>query len=424
MKGTYIRMDRIIRMLNMHPIIKRMLRPFYKLLAKIYRKNMQRHSQKENNMVCKNTIYFDITSHSVAEVKTGIQRVVSKFLTYLQEVAGEDYDMICISGLGGYHAIEKDSYQMQVDVVLAPKAGDIYLSIDSNPVQSYEYWDTLRAWQKNGCKIIACVYDLVYIKYPEYVADKNAVLLLSRWLYHAASNFDGLICISKTVENEMIDWMHSNKIHNSKLKTGYFHLGGDFIHAPVKVKDSSYAFFDQLAKNKPIMFLSVATIEPRKGYLELVEAFEVIAKNNIEAILIIVGRTGWKYDDVVDKIISSSSYNRSVFWFSDCEDNILDIIYQIADYYISGSYYEGFGLGIIEASKKGLPVVLRDIPVNREVSENKGLYYKNVQELCEIIEKIVSNHDILLEQKKISVLSWEESVSMAWKSILEMVWEE
>ena len=416
-------MEKIIKVLNAHPRLKSIHRPIYRQI----KKNCETFKKKEVNSSIqivtneKKVIYFDITSHSVTDIKTGIQRVVRKFLDYIVEMTGDEYDVICISGLNGYHAIDKDTYQSRNDLMLTPKEGDIYLSIDSNPVQPYEYWDTLSAWQQNGCKIIACVYDLVYIKYPQYVAEQNAVVLLSRWLKHATSNFDGLICISKTVEDELTQWIEENKIHNSKLKTGYFHLGGDFIGTSTSMKDSTSAFFNRMCRNKPLIFIAVATIEPRKGYIELVEAFEELAKKGVDATLVIVGRVGWKYDEIVEKITCSNCYNKSVFWFSDCEDNVLEVLYQIADCYISGSYYEGFGLGIIEASSKGLPVLLRDRPINREVSENKGLYYKDVEALVNIIEEIDKNNNALLEQKKINSLSWKESVAMAWTTIQGMI---
>lgn len=411
------------KIIDMHPRLKSILRPFYRLAVKLYHhiKNRQSPLPVQTITSDKKIIYFDITSHAVSDVKTGIQRVVAKFLEYLDKTTGDSYDIVCISGLDGYHVIEKDTFCPRNDLKLAPGDGDIYLSIDLNPVQPYEYWDTLQAWQANGCKLIACVYDLVYIKYPEYVASNYAVRLLSRWLKFATDKFDGLLCISATIENELLAWISDSHIHNGKLKTAYFHLGGDFIHASVQVKNPVSVFFEQVYKNKPLTFIAVGTIEPRKGYAELVDAFEELAKENIDAVLLIVGRTGWKYEEIVKKITASECYNRTVFWFSDCEDNLLEILYQAADCYISGSYYEGFGLGITEASGKGLPVLLRDIPVNREVSENKGLYFKDAMDLAAVIKKAVQNTDILREQKRIHVLSWEESVAMAWKSIQRMV---
>lgn len=415
-------MKRIKKILKAHPYIKRILMPFYRYSEKIYKKHINgfsKHLSASSTVSDKKKIYFDITSHSVSDVKTGIQRVVANFLEYLENITGDDYEIICISGLNGYHVIDKDTFS-ESDLKLNPGHGDIYLSIDSNPVQPYEYWDTLKAWQLNGCKLIACVYDLVYIKYPEYVADQNAVDLLSRWLKHAAMNFDGLICISQTVEYELLAWMRDSNIHNEKLKTGYFHLGGDFINTSL-YKESASAFFKQISRQKPLTFLAVATIEPRKGYLELVDAFEKLEKDHFDPFLVIVGRIGWKCEEIVKKITGSKCYNKTIFWLSDCEDDLLEILYQICDCYISGSYYEGFGLGIIEASSKGLPVLLRDLSVNREVSENKGLYYKNKEELVYIIKKIVQNTDLLDEQSKIRSLSWKESVAMAWESIQNMI---
>lgn len=408
-------MIEIKKRLSEHPHIKSILIPLYKFLQRIPPFILASKAESD-----KKKIYFDITSHSVSNVKTGIQRVVAKFLEYFEKITGDDYEFVCISGLNGYHVIDQDTF-LALDKSIHPGYGDIYLSIDSNPVQPYEYWDTLKTWQRNGCRLIACVYDLVYIKYPEYVQDQNAAALLSRWLKHAAQNFDGLICISQTVEHELLAWMHDSQIHNPRLKTGFFHLGADFIHTASYKKDSASVFFRQACKNKPLTFLAVATIEPRKGYADLVEAFERLDKEHVDASLIIVGRVGWKYEDIVKKMTASNCFNKTIFWFSDCDDQLLEILYQISDCYISGSYYEGFGLGIIEASNQGLPVLLRDIPVNREVSENKGMYYKNREELALMIKKAVKNTQLLHMQNKIQLLSWEESVAMAWESIRKMI---
>ena len=65
--------------------------------------------------------------------------------------------------------------------------------------------------------------------------------------------------------------------------------------------------------------------------------------------------------------------------------------------------------------------MLRDLSVNREVSENKGLYYKNNEELELIIKKVVKHTELLHMQNKIQSLSWEESTAMAWASIQKMV---
>ena len=415
----------------MKRIIKKLLTPFPGV--KIFlRKVYNRIKKNENALVQQNpiikkyskkVIFFDITSHSVSEVKTGIQRVVSKFIEYIQEVVGDKYVIECISGLGGYHIIDMYTYQPDFQTMICLREGDIYLSIDFNPVQPYEYWDTLKQWQDNGCKLYACVYDLVYEKYPEYVADKEAVRLLSRWLHHATANFDGLICISKTVEMELREWIKQNSIKNSKLQTGYFYLGADFDDNEKDENDSTIDFFKSICSTEKTNFLAVSTIEPRKGYDELISAFESALDKGNNVNLLIVGRKGWKYKETVKKIINSKYYNNSIFWFSDCNDEMLGVLYSLADCFVTNSYYEGFGLGIIEASNRGLPLLLRDIPINREVSNGQALYFKTETDLVEILGNIAVNRNLIADQDKLKALSWKESVQMAWNTLEKMMKE-
>ena len=295
--------------------------------------------------------------------------------------------------------------------------------IDFNPVQPVEYWKTLNEWQKNGCKIISCVYDLVYEKYPQYVADPEAVKLLSRWLRHATSKFDGLICISKTVENELQEWIRINRIKNESLRTDFFHLGADFLSKEENgLEDSSDAFFEKTKIIGEYVFLAVSTIEPRKGYAELVESFERAMEFGAKANLVIVGRLGWKYDEIVHKIVNSKYYNKSIFWFSDCDDEILNALYHVSDCFVTSSYYEGFGLGIIEASNRGLPLLMRDIPINREVANDKGLYFETGTDLVDCILRICDDSKVDVNQNKINALTWENSVGMAWNAIKKMIY--
>lgn len=412
-------MRRIKAFVEEFPFLKRILRPIYLLYKKVFKGQVYIEEPVKSIASSKPVIFFDITSFSVCGKKTGIQRVVGKFLEYLEEIIADKYDLVYISGLDGYHVIKKEDYSPVPNLSISPKQGDIYLSIDHNPVQPYEYWGSLKEWQSNGCKLIACVYDLVYELYPEFIESNNAVYLLDRWLRHATSNFDGLIAISKTVENELKVWMAENEIYNPKLKVDYFHLGGDFENKK-EDNDSTEALFSKLSNSNIQLFLSVATVEPRKGYMELVDAFESALEQNAEVMLVIVGRLGWKCDDIASRILNSKYYNDGIFWLSDCSDELLKAIYGLSDCYISGSYYEGFGLGIIEASSKGLPVLLRDIPINREVSENKGLYYKSTEDLIRVLIDVSSNKELLI-QERINSLCWKESVEMAWVAIQKMV---
>ena len=364
----------------------------------------------------KKCIYFDVTSYSVNTQKTGIWRVVNNFIKYLPKSIGNDYELVFISGLhGGYKIVDADTFLPKNEWAISPKEGDVYISIDHNPVQPVEYWGQLKEWKANGCKFIACVYDLVYVFHPEYVATDDAVFLMTRWLNHVGKNFDLLISISRSVQNELLCWLGQNNIHNKSLKTDYFYLGCDIENS--KGNDSLSNLIEMIRGKDKKLFVAVSTIEPRKGYKDLLAAFDKVFAENDEIMFVIVGRRGWKNEDIEDRIINSKYYNKRLFWLSNCDDVLLNTIYNISDYYISGSYYEGFGLGVIEAASKGLPVILRDIPIYREITDGKAKYFTDIDAAAKIINDC-SKHDFVpVEINDKMLISWEKSVEVAWEKI-------
>ncbi len=360
-------------------------------------------------------IWYDVTSYCEnREHKNGVNRVVANVLNNLRIVADE-YEVVCISGFSGkYRVVDSNTFNYRKEKV-EPIEGDIYLSVDLNPVQPYVLWKEIEKWQKRGCKIVGCVYDLVYITYPEYVSDNNAVFLLERWLCHAVSHYDGLVCISKTVNDELLDFAKNRGIDCPQLLTDYFHLGGDFDHEG-NDSETTTALLSKVRNNKTI-YIAVSTIEPRKGYDILVEGFErAYNKGAHNSILIIVGREGWKSEDYVKQIKNSKRYNHTIFWYKNCDDAVLDMLYRVSDYYISASHYEGFNLGIVEASQRGLPCILSDISIHHEVSGEKALYFSDPEELANIIlEKNEGETNIV--DSPIPYLSWRESTEMLWKAV-------
>ncbi len=394
----------------------------YRSYVKLVSARRELRYRKKLNLEKKNTIWFDVTSfcenHST---NNGVNRVVRNVLEYLPQIT-EKYNFVCVSGITGkYHPVDMKKYSVKRKLPINPLPGDIYLSIDLNPVQPVALWSELGQWQSRGCKIIGCVYDLVYILYPEFVSDSNAVVLLERWLRHAASYYDGLICISETVENELHNWMRKEGIENPRLKTGFFHLGCDFIQKNEESAPSEEVrlFLDKI-ENKQV-YIAVSTIEPRKGYDLLIDSFEMAKERGMKnSALIIVGRKGWKSEEIVKKIGNSDLNEQSIFWFSDCDDTTLDILYKHSDYYVSCSHYEGFNLGIVEAAQRGIPSVLSDIPVHHEVSGDNALFFEGSDSLADLILKL-ENENTVVETNGIKSISWQESAGMIWNAVNRVI---
>jgi glycosyltransferase involved in cell wall biosynthesis len=101
-------------------------------------------------------------------------------------------------------------------------------------------------------------------------------------------------------------------------------------------------------------FLAVGTIEPRKNYGIVLDAFEALRADHPAAGLVIVGRPGWHDDLLLERLRASPV---GVTWRNDVSDGELDELYRGAQAVVVASVTEGFGLPVIEALAHGVPVL-------------------------------------------------------------------
>jgi glycosyltransferase involved in cell wall biosynthesis len=128
----------------------------------------------------------------------------------------------------------------------------------------------------------------------------------------------------------------------------------------------------------------VGTIEPRKGYLPVLDAFDQLWGQGLDVNLIIVGAEGWRHlprdmrrtiPQILARVHSHCERGKRLFWLNGPSDEYLEKIYASSSCLIAASEGEGFGLPLIEAAQHGLPVIARDIPVFREVAGEHAFYF-------------------------------------------------
>ena len=112
----------------------------------------------------------------------------------------------------------------------------------------------------------------------------------------------------------------------------------------------------------------ISTIEPRKGYDELVAAATkaILAGANIK--FIIVGRLGWVSDSFRAEFARFiQDFSDRVEWHENATDDEISDFVSEADIFLSPTRGEGFGIPVTEALLAGLPSLARDIPVYQEL---------------------------------------------------------
>jgi glycosyltransferase involved in cell wall biosynthesis len=109
--------------------------------------------------------------------------------------------------------------------------------------------------------------------------------------------------------------------------------------------------------------VAVGTIEPRKNYLMLIEAFESVSNSrpDLGLQLVIAGGQGWKSDEVLDRIERSPA-RRKIILSGYLTDVDLRSLYSSCTVSVYPSQYEGFGLPPLEAMACGAPVLCSKIP--------------------------------------------------------------
>lgn len=133
--------------------------------------------------------------------------------------------------------------------------------------------------------------------------------------------------------------------------------------------------FDEIKKIYDLpqrYILTLSTLEPRKNMRILIEAFYNIA-DKVDYDLVLVGRKGWKIDDLLDEYRVKKRIHITGF----VKDEHLSAVYKNAMCFVFPSLYEGFGLPPIEALSLGVPVISSDAASLPEVLMDSAVYFKS-----------------------------------------------
>jgi glycosyltransferase involved in cell wall biosynthesis len=157
----------------------------------------------------------------------------------------------------------------------------------------------------------------------------------------------------------------------------------------------------------------VGTIEPRKGHIEILDAFQLLWEDKIDCNLVVVGRGGWGVNGLLEILSTHPEVGKRLIWIEHASDEYLDQIYSACCSLIAASYGEGFGLPLIEAAQRKLPIIARDIPVFREVAGEDAYFFSGSS--AQIISTEIVKWLKLYKEgrnpnsEKIHYINWQES---------------
>jgi glycosyltransferase involved in cell wall biosynthesis len=387
----------------------------WEMLKQVLRKNHFHRNHK--------VMFVDVSELIHRDQNTGIQRVVRSILQELLTNGVEGYEVAPVYAntetLGYRRATQFTARFLKQEPVTAEdewiqfQAGDIFFGLDVQfaviPSQAPFYQELRRS----GVEIVFMVHDLLPLLSPHFF-EGGVLEFYEKWLLTIAQVADGIVCVSKAVADELIEWLDQKAPSRlSPIQLGWSHNGADIISSkPTMGLPNDAPLVLSMLSKRPT-FLAVGTLEPRKGHWQMLEAFEMLWKKGVEINLVFVGKEGWNIAILKERILNNTYLGERLFWLVGISDEYLEKVYQVSSCLLSPSQGEGFGLPIVEGAQKGLPMIVRDIPVFREVAGTYATYFSGLNggDLAATIEKWVGDHSRgkVIKSDGMPWLTWSQS---------------
>lgn len=234
---------------------------------------------------------------------------------------------------------------------------------------------------QSGIPSVVTIHDLIFIRYPQFYK------YIDRKIYNykfqkACQVANRIIAISEMTKQDII---RTYKINEEKIDVVYQGCDESFQQTITQEK------MNDIQKRYHIpshYILYVGSIEERKNLLLIVRALQQLNK---DIHLIAIGKRT-PYTDIVEAYIKENNMQQQVSILSNVPFDDLPGFYQMADLFIYPSFFEGFGIPIIEALHSNVPVIAATGSCLEEAGGPDSLYVEpnDVNDLREKIDWILS----------------------------------
>ena len=268
--------------------------------------------------------------------------------------------------------------------------------------------------KKMNIPTIVTVHDAIPWKLPHYNRR------LRSKLYHwnakmALKKADHLLTVSNFSKGELESLL--------PLKEG------EITVTPLAAETINLSDIPQELELRRKYLLYVGGYDYRKNVPLLMIAYQKFIANHYPIDLILVNGKNWRLESyITDAFTEKIAGNIPVkpkgkMIFTDpLSDEELAALYKKAAALVHASHYEGFNLPLVEAMKHGLPMVVADIPVNREVAGDAAFYVDPTDEdtFGLGLHSYLNNQTL---QKELAKNSLRRSSEFDWAKTAQQTWE-
>lgn len=258
--------------------------------------------------------------------------------------------------------------------------------------------------------VVVSVHDVSYLEHPQYFTRFR-----SRQLR---------ITVRRTVESAAAV-LTPSEFSRDAILTHYAIHPGKVVVVPNAVSPVFRPIDRQVAASavertfgiRGPFVLTVGDLQPRKNHLGLLRAFQSVVRSlpQLPHRLVFIGKETW-YSKELHRAVQSSEVRERVDFTGFIEDADLVNFYNACDLFVFPSFYEGFGLPILEAMACGRAVACSSITAMPEVADGAGILFDphSTQEMAGAIADVLRDAELRgrmerLGMQRAAQFSWEQS---------------
>jgi len=363
-------------------------------------------------------IVLDVTIVTRPDKVTGIERVALETVKSIlmdKKFRIEEHTFFLLCSNKGYDMVLKEIQKLpdipKVKLYKSTTENRIYtdqvwLPSKINSIKpDYVYYTTLGVPIFNRYPFAMIIHDAVAWALPNTISKGMKYYykpIIEKAAHH--KKLDKIMTVSNYSKSEIVRYL---KINEEKIFVNYLGISETFFND----SNNETNYIPTLLKYNISgdYIIALGTLEPRKNIYGLIRSFGLLKRNyGYKGKLVIVGRKGW-----IDKLKVEDDLKDDILFTGYVDDEELPILLKCSSLFVFPSFYEGFGLPLIESMALGVPVVSSDRTSLLEIGEGACKFFnpEDHKEMAEVIHKVLVDETVLKDmadkgKKKASQFSW------------------
>ncbi|TXF85436.1 glycosyltransferase [Neolewinella aurantiaca] len=258
-----------------------------------------------------------------------------------------------------------------------------------------------------GKRVLLTVHDFSHLLFPEYHEDLN-VESAEKGMQSAIAARASFLSVSSATEDDL------KRLYQPPAES--LHLvpeaaDTDFFNTEAAKTNPANVFMEYGIPSSPYL-MCLSTIEPRKNLANTIKAFLQLKQDNpdLDCNLVVCGKKGWKTDEIFADLPADLP---GVIFTGFVNDADLPVLYAHARALCYVSFYEGFGLPIVEAMSCGTPTIYGNNSSLPEVAGDGGIGVdpNDLPEIAAAMHQMLTDNDFHAQK---SDAAWRQANKFSW----------